>query len=103
VSLLENQPPHDRLDVEGHLVLAPQRQNKWSPSDHLIHLHLTGEHNDETTIYIAVDDLYLCGFANKSGESSSFTSLTSLAYESRPPLARYITSVDMLFYFVDVI
>lgn len=68
VALLEAQPQPFRLGVEGHLVLAPQRQNKKSPSDPMIHLHLTGEYEDEATIFIAIDDISICGFANKSGD-----------------------------------
>lgn len=68
VALLEAQLQPYWLGLEGHLVLAPQRRNKKSPSDPMIHVQLTGEHEDEATIFLTVDDLSICGFANKSGD-----------------------------------
>ncbi|TVU04495.1 hypothetical protein EJB05_47606 [Eragrostis curvula] len=62
--LPENEPG---MDVKTHLVLRPQRSKLKSAPKDPIHLKLKGLYNDETTLYIAPDNLYVYGFMNKSG------------------------------------
>lgn len=64
VALSDN---HPRMEVQGHVVLAPQRHPKSIPPNRWINLRLQGDGDDETTLAIAEDDIYIHAFADRTG------------------------------------
>lgn len=69
VALSDN---HPRMEVQGHVVLAPQRHPKSNPPNRWINLRLQGDGDDEATLAMAEDDLYIHAFADRTGAWHSF-------------------------------
>lgn len=64
VALSDN---HPRMEVQGHVVLAPLRHPLSNPPNRWINLRLQGDGDDETTLAIAEDDLFIHAFADRTG------------------------------------
>jgi hypothetical protein len=61
--------PYDPSDVKESHVLGPLRPNFYQAPEQWIKVDVVGEAPaDRTTLAIAVDDLYLLGFSNASGD-----------------------------------